>query len=207
MGQKGSPSIVRENQKQALVEGAFDVGKREDITHHLDKLGIETIENKLIVRRVLNVEGKSKVYVNDSIVALNTLRTIVAPLLDLSSQQTPLIEMTAQHDNRHLQNKTYHLDIIDLFGQHGSMRHECETQYTKIKKLKKDIQTRKDQKLAMEQRLDFLKFQFNEINQFDFKPGEEDSLPKKISTLKNSHKILNYINQLEFNLYLSLIHI
>ena len=100
MGQKTSTNIIQQGKNTATIIGAFDLSDRLDITEKLLDMGIETSDDQLIVRRVLNNEGKSKVYLNDNLSALNTLKQIVAPLIEFTNQDAPLIEMTAQHDNR-----------------------------------------------------------------------------------------------------------
>ncbi len=203
MGHKTSTSIIQQGKDSASIEGAFDLSGREDIIEKLGSMGIANSEECLIVRRVLNSQGKSKVYLNESLSALSTLKQIVAPLIELTHQETPLIEMTAQHDNRNLQSHLYHLDILDSYVGAWELRTSYEKTYNEIKNIQQKIEDLSLKQQDQAQRLDFLNFQNKEISELELKPGEEVELEAQIKTLKNSHNLIQYIDSVENTLYRS----
>ncbi len=203
MGQKTSTSIIQQGKSKATIVGAFDLSERTDIIEKLLDMGIETSDEQLIVRRVLNNEGKSKVYLNDNLSALSTLKQVVAPLIEFTNQDAPLIEMTAQHDNRNLQSTNYHLDILDSYVGAWDERTKYESEFLKLKKIQNEISELEGKQPDHVQRLDFLKFQYKEIENLNLKPGEETQLETKIKTLKSSSNLTDYINQVENTLYSS----
>ncbi|HEY1079122.1 MAG TPA: AAA family ATPase, partial [Bdellovibrio sp.] len=145
MGGKGSSDTIRTGAAQATIEGSFDISRRPDIIEHLKNMGIETDEETLIVRRVLSMGDKSKVYLNGSLSTLNSLRDVVAPLVELAGHSAPLIEMTGQHENRNLMSKNYHLDLLDQYAGTWDKRLLFTEKYnryndifTQIKKLEND---------------------------------------------------------------------
>ncbi|MEZ4872516.1 MAG: AAA family ATPase [Bdellovibrionales bacterium] len=109
MGGKALTDSVRTGCENASIEGYFDLADRLDITEKLNHFGIDVSEESLIVRRIISSQGKSKVYMNGTLVPLMQLREIVSPLIEMTGEQAPLIEMTGQHDNKHLQNKSYRM--------------------------------------------------------------------------------------------------
>ncbi len=203
MGQKTSTNIIQQGKDSATIIGAFELSDRPDIISKLSEMGIDTSEDSLIVRRVLNNQGKSKVYLNDNLSTLNSLKKVVAPLIEFTNQDAPLIEMTAQHDNRQLQSTNYHLDILDLYLGLWDLRSEYESDYKKFKNLEKEIHDIKKNQPNHAQRLDFLKFQYREIENLNLKPGEESVLENKIKTLKSSSQLNEYIHLAEQLLYSS----
>lgn len=191
MGEKASADTIRTGCTQATVEGSFYLKGRPDLQNHLESLGIEIEEHQLIVRRIISSGDKSKVYLNGVLSPLAQLRDIVAPLIEVTGPSAPLIEMTGQHDNRNLLSKTYHLDLLDQYAGHWDKRLTFETQYQNWLGLKNQIADFEKKAQDKAQRLDFLKFQFQEFEKLDLQP-EDAQLEVEIKKLKNSSKLLQF---------------
>ncbi|AHZ83559.1 DNA repair protein RecN [Bdellovibrio bacteriovorus] len=201
MGGKGSSDTIRTGATQATIEGSFDISARPDIQKMLHDMGIEADEHTLIVRRVLSSGDKSKVYLNGSLSTLNSLRDIVAPMVELAGHSAPLIEMTGQHENRNLMSKHYHLDLLDQYAGTWDKRllftekfNRYHAIFAEIKKLESDAKQKA-------QRLDFLTYQRDEIANLDLSPGEDHELEVEVKKLKNSNRIGAFVDQAESALY------
>src|SRR3954462_847159 len=75
MGGRASADLIRTGETQASVQAVFDVA-----------------ENELIIRREVTSQGRSRAFVND------TLVTAAA----LSQQTAPLVELHGQHEHQTL---------------------------------------------------------------------------------------------------------
>ena len=203
MGEKAEPDVVRSGIEQASIEGYFDLAERPDVLKSLDEMGFDVTDETLVVRRLISAAGKGKVYLNGALSPLASLRAIVAPLITLTGRQTPLIEMTGQHDNRHLQSKTYHLEILDLYAGTWTKRLEFERGYHRLKELDLEKARLEEADRAREQRLDFLKFQRDEIEALELKPGEEEDLDQRVSRMRNSHRLIEFVANSVESLYAS----
>lgn len=202
MGEKAHGDTVRDGALFATIEGAFDLQHRPDVIDRLLELGIDTDDEQLIVRRVISPQGKSRVYLNGGLAALNSLKDIVTPLIEVTGHPTaPLIEMTGQHDNRHLQSKSYHLDILDRYAGTFELRKKVETKYHELRALQERLTQFKEDSLRREERLEFLTFQKNEIAPLHLKPGEEVELQLRFNRAKNSSRLAEFSQQCEENLY------
>src|SRR5438309_1347269 len=91
MGDKSSSDSVRTGQDQAVVEGSFDLAGRDDVLGLLQEMGIETPDHALVIRRIVSQQGKNRVYINGALSNLTTLQNVVAPLVEVTGQSTPLI--------------------------------------------------------------------------------------------------------------------
>lgn len=191
MGEKASADTIRTGCTQATVEGSFYIKGRPDLKNYLEALGIEIEDHQLIVRRIISAGDKSKVYLNGVLSPLAQLRDIVAPLIEVTGPSAPLIEMTGQHDNRNLLSKAYHLDLLDQYASHWEKRQAFETQYQKLLEIKNQIADFEKKAQDKAQRLDFLKFQFQEFEKLDLQP-EDAQLEAEIKKLKNSSKLLQF---------------
>ncbi len=196
MGVKGSLDFVRSPKAVAQVEGVFDLSKRQDLIEKLREWGLECEDSVLIVRRTLS-EDKSRIYINGGSCTLNQLREIVSPLVEVSGQFAPLIEMTGQHDNRHLLSPTYHLEMVDLAGGLWADRSDLKRKYKLWRQTQKEIEELQKQKSDREQRLDYLNHQLVEIKKIDPQPGELEQIEKQMSELKQSVRLQQFAEKIE----------
>ena len=201
MGAKSTPDLIRTGAAQALIEGSFDLSKRPDLLKRLTELGIDAEEKLLIVRRLIAPSDKSRVYLNGSLSTLNTLREIVAPLIEVAGHTAPLIEMTGQHENRNLISKSYHLDLLDQYCGTWEKRNQYEKLWSERAQQLEQIEelTRNAQMKA--QRLDFLTFQRDEIAKMDLSPGEDLELEQSVKILKNASRLTAFVDAAEEALY------
>lgn len=197
MGEKASSDIIRTGATQAVVEGSFDLKKRTDIKAALNSAGIDTSDNTLIVKRIIAQADKSKVYLNGSISTLAQLKEIVSPMIEVTGDNAPLIEMTGQHDNRNLLSKSYHLDLLDQYAGHFDKRMTFENKYAELLKLRNEITEFEKLEQQKSQRLDFLKFQLTEFNKLEIDPEQDQQLEDEIKAMKGSHKILKFVDDCE----------
>ncbi len=201
MGEKAAADVIRSGVETATIEGLFDLSKRKDIVASLEAMGIETPDETLVVRRILSAQGKSKVYLNGSLSPLTGLRDIVAPLITVTGPAAPLIEMTGQHENRHLQSKAYHLELVDRFAGTWRLRETFEAKFVAAAGLAAQIAQVEESTRSREQRVDYLRFQLDEIEALNLQPGEEAELEEQVSRFRSSQKLLEFVNQSLDSLY------
>lgn len=195
MGEKASSDIIRTGSPHATVEGSFDLSKRPDIRKVLSTIGVDVSENSLIVKRIIAAADKSKIYLNGSLSTLNQLREVISPMIEVTGHSAPLIEMTGQHDNRHLLSKSYHLDLLDQYAGHYDKRKSYENKFEQLLEMKNKIAIFEKQAQDKSQKLDFLKFQFQELNQLQIDPLTDMNLEEDIKKMKSSHKVLRFIEE------------
>lgn len=201
MGEKAEADTVRSGVAEAVIEGYFDLSERPDVLEAMENMGLEVEEKTLVVRRIISASGKGKVYLNGALSPLSSLRSIVAPLITLTGRQTPLIEMTGQHDNRHLQSKAYHLEILDLYSGAWTMRVDFEKQHARLRELKEEILRLEEASRSREQRLDFLRFQRDEIEALGLVVGEDEELETRVSRIRNSTRLIEFVSSAVDSLY------
>lgn len=193
MGEKASADIIRTGSQQAIVEGSFDLKKRTDIKNALAAHGIDNNDNTLIVKRIIAANDKSKIYLNGSISTLNQLREIVSPMIEVAGHSVPLIEMTGQHDNRNLLSKSYHMDLLDQYAGHFDKRLVYQEKYGRLAQLKSEISDFEKQAQEKSQKLDFLKFQAQELEKLQIDPEVDSQIEEDIKKMKSSHKVIKFI--------------
>src|SRR6185312_10290902 len=195
-----STESIRAGSTQASIEGSFDLSDRKDLLERLQELGIEVEENVLVVRRVL-AEDKSRVYLNGTISTLNSLRDIVAPLIEVAGHSAPLIELTGQHENRHLLSKAYHLDLLDQYTGSWDLRSKYSAKYQRFNQIDRETQQLESESKTKAQRLDFLIFQRDEIKNLELSAENDLDIETEVKKLKNSTRISGFVDSAEAALY------
>ncbi len=201
MGAKASADMIRSEAETAIVEGSFDISERTDVVEKLREMAIPEEEGLLIVRRLISVQGKSRVYINGALSPLQSLQELVAPLIEMAGNQAPLIELTGQHENKSLVSKGYHLVMMDRFAGCFQKRKEYSEKYDALSKLRAEIVEIENNDRNRTQRLDFLCYQRDEMKCFQIRENEEGELDRDYLKLKNSSQIQSWAAQCEAALY------
>lgn len=201
MGAKSQSDTVRNGAEQAIIEGAFDLSHRPDIEKKLSEHGFEADDNRLVVRRVISPQGKGRVYINGSLCALNSLRELVAPMIELTGEDIPLIEMTSQHENRTLVSKPYQMDALDHYAGSLGLRREFADKLRQMRELENQLERMTGEARERAQRLDFLIYQRDEIENVELTENEITQIENQVLRLRNSSQVSQFIEMADQALY------
>lgn len=180
-GQRTSTSYIRYGEEKASVEGVFDFPKNKEVINIFKDLDLDFEDEVIIIRRDIYSSGKSVCRINGTIVNLSTLKKVAVYLLD----------MHEQHDNQILLVEKNHLNLIDSFNKEEikKVRTEYKEKYKEYKVVTEKIENLKLQESDILQKVDFLKFQYQELTQMKLKKDEDISLEKDIDYLENFEKV------------------
>ncbi len=192
MGAKSQGDDVREGLEQSIVEGHFDLSGREDILQSLKEFGITAAEDELLVRRIISRDGKNRVYINGHLSTLSDLKNVVAPLVEVTGRNIPLIEVTSQNENKNLLSPQYHLDMLDQFCKSWELRKKVHTLYNRCLTIEGQIEELQNSSRDRSQRIDFIKFQIEEINQLDLDETADADLEERLKTLKHQNTLTQF---------------
>lgn len=180
-GQRTSTSYIRYGEEKASVEGVFDFPRNKEVINIFKDLDLDLEDEVIIIRRDIYSSGKSVCRINGTIVNLSTLKKVAVYLLD----------MHEQHDNQILLVEKNHLNLIDSFNKEEikKVRTEYKEKYKEYKVVTEKIENLKQQESDILQKVDFLKFQYQELTQIKLKKDEDISLEKDIDYLENFEKV------------------
>ena len=180
-GQRTSTSYIRYGEEKASVEGVFDFPKNKEVINIFKDLDLDLEDEVIIIRRDIYSSGKSVCRISGTIVNLSTLKKVAVYLLD----------MHEQHDNQILLVEKNHLNLIDSFNKEEikKVRTEYKEKYNEYKVITEKIENLKQQESDILQKVDFLKFQYQELTQMKLKKDEDISLEKDIDYLENFEKV------------------
>lgn len=186
IGMRASSDYVRHGEKKAIIEGIFDIDESKDAISILEDLSIDIDEDFLLVKREIFSSGKSICRINNQIVTLQDLRKVMQELLDIHGQ----------HETQSLLKQKYHLQLLDDYAenQYSDLLQQYKNVFNQYKDKRKELEDLESADQALLQRLDLMKFQFEELTEASLKEDEVEQLEVDIKRIQNSEKLSLALN-------------
>lgn len=165
LGQKARPEVVRTGAESAEVEALFDVHDDPELQARLAGAGVEA-GDELVLRRVIQKNGRSRAYVNGRLASAAELTELAAGLADISSQ----------HEHHTLVDPRCHLRYLDAFGQLEALVAQVAEAHAGYAAASEALAELEAQLRDRGQREDLLRFQLAEIEGVAPDATEEDQL-------------------------------
>jgi len=178
LGDRARPDLVRAGASEATVEALFDLTGRDDILHAFTAAGF-SVDDELVLRRIVQSGGRSRAYVNGNLVTLAQLQ----PLSEL------LVTVCGQHEHQSLLQRNVHLTVLDRFGNLDEPLRIYRESYGLMKKIAQQLECLEGAERDRQQRLDFLRHQADEITSAQLLPGEEEDLLAERLLLQNAERL------------------
>jgi len=191
LGGRANPDDVRTGEREATVEALFEVAPGERVASKLDAAGIALDEGELVVRRVIQSEGRSRAYLNGRMVTAAQLAELAPDLCDIASQ----------HESVSLTDPSTHLEYLDAFGKLTEDRVVLESAVDAALRATAELDRASQAEKIRAEREDFLRFQLREIDELDPKPNEETELENERGRLKHAEKLGNATRRAAERLY------
>lgn len=180
LGQRADIKNIKTNTSKCIIEAHFDISQY-DMQSFFVENDIDFDATDCILRRELNSSGKSRAFINDVPVSLNTIRFLSQQLIDIHSQ----------HQNLLLNEEDFQLNVIDIIAKDKSLvatYKECFSLYTTARKdviqLRAEIQENKKNE-------DYLRFQLKELSEVQLKSGMQEELEFESEKLNHIEEIKN----------------
>lgn len=165
-GKRADTSVLRNSEEKCVVEGTFVIGPEfELIFRELDL----DFEKESVIRREIAANGKSRAFINDTPVTLDTLKLVAGRFIDIHSQ----------HEVFALADPVFRLQITDAFAQNSALLDEYRALFTEYTFVKKEWERSLDTAESAARELDYNRFLYRELEELDLKPGEQASLEQE----------------------------
>ena len=178
LGERGSAQLVREGAKRAEFCATFDVSDLAVAATWLREQELDADEECLL-RRVIGADGRSRAFINGNAVPLSQLKSLGELLLDIHGQ----------HFHQSLGHRAVQRDLLDYFGGLQSLRDTTGTYFDDWQSIAAELQKLREAESDRASRLELLRFQLNELDSLDLRPGELDELSAERQKLKNSSRL------------------
>lgn len=177
LGERANRSSIGGNDDKCVIEASFEVNLKK-MNKFFVQFDLEP-SDLVVIRRILFASGKSKVFINEEPVSLETLKIWGNQLVDIHSQ----------HQNLHLKKQEFQLNVIDTFAQNKSLLHTYKKDFELYKNLlieQKDLNKKSEQEKS---NLEFYSYQLERFEQVDLENSETKHLEKELEFLNHAEEI------------------
>ncbi|MEE8333215.1 MAG: DNA repair protein RecN [Alphaproteobacteria bacterium] len=190
LGMRANANLVRrapgETEEPATVTATFELENPDPIATMLAEQEIEAPNpgEALVLRRVLDSEGRSRAFVNDQPVSVALLRRI----------GETLVEIEGQFASHGLMDPARHRAALDSFGGLNGARDRLGALYTTMRDAERALALAREAHERAREEEDFLRHAADELATLDPRSGEEDELAATRSLLMNGEKLIEALS-------------
>lgn len=165
LGERAASGGVRPGAAKSVVEGAFE-GIDPATRRRIEELGLDVEEGRVVVRREVSVEGRSRAWVNGSPTTASVLAELGALLVDLHGQ----------HETQSLLRPEPQRDILDAFAHADAERAAVVEAYAALARLRAEESALASRRDEVRRRADYLRHVVTEIDAARIQVGEDEAL-------------------------------
>lgn len=180
LGQRADIKSIKQNEDKCIIEGVFNISSYT-LQPFFDERDLEYDEKYCIMRREIFSSGKSRAFINDSPVSLNDLKDLGNLLVDIHSQ----------HQNLLLGDNRFQMQVIDALAGNPDLFSEYKGVFAAYTSLREQLDLLKKEAGQNRQEEDYLRFQFQQLDEAKLLPGEQQSLENEIEMLSHMEEIKN----------------
>ncbi|MHA7131219.1 DNA repair protein RecN [Algoriphagus namhaensis] len=183
LGNRADTKVLLFPDQKCVVEGVFDL-RDYGLQNFFAEQDLDYDQN-CIIRREISPSGKSRSFVNDTPVLLDTLKPLGAYLMDVHSQ----------HDTLKLGEGSYQLGLIDAYAESKPHLEDFQAAFRSFAKAKTELERLKADAQELKKEADFNEFQLNELSALSLKTGEQPELESELELLENGEEIQSKIQE------------
>ena len=177
LGNRADLAALKNKTKKCIIEAEFET-KGLDLQTFFEENEVEP-DHSITLRREISNDGKSRSFLNDSVVSLNALKALSEKLIDIHSQHQTLL----------LNQANFQLEVLDAFAGSLEAFRNYKSSFSKLSQLKSTLKQLQDRESQARKELDYYTFLFSELEGLDIKAGNVKRLEEQSAALENAENI------------------
>ncbi|MEE9447808.1 MAG: DNA repair protein RecN [Arenicellales bacterium] len=191
LGQRAEASVVKHGQSRAEIQAGFDIREQHAlkallVEHDLDE------DDSCFLRRVVQAESGSKAYVNGRMVTASLLREIGALLMDIHGQ----------HEHQSLLQADTQRQLLDRYAGIYSQVEQLSEHHRALNLVVAELKQLRLNAASQHEKIDFLQFQVDELNQFSPRADEWPALHTQHQRIHHQAELVAAVQQAETALFM-----
>ena len=178
LGQRADMKTLKQGADRCVIEAHFDLS-RYQMEAFFKENDIEYDANDCIIRRELTAAGKSRAFINDTPVQLSMLKELGERLVDVHSQ----------HQNLLLNKQDFQMSVLDIIADDAQELTTYKDTYKAYHQAANELEALKEEIERNRQNVDFLQFQYQELEGARLTIGEQEELEQKSDTMTHAEDI------------------
>ncbi len=162
LGQRADSKNIKTGASRCIIEADFSLNDEE-----------------YTLRRVLNENGKSRVFINDEPANVSALKELGDRLIDIHSQ----------HQNLLIARENFQLSVLDTLAQNATLLADYKKDYNAYRQTVTELEEAKAAKLTEDKEQDYMQFQFDQLSEAKLQSGEQEELEAEQQTLEHAEDI------------------
>lgn len=189
LGGRGDAGLVRHGAEQGQVTAVFDIPKNHPATKILAENGLDDASFaescEMILRRVQLADGRTRAFINDQAISVQTLKAVGAAL----------VEIHGQHDERALVDAATHRRLLDAFAGLEKDVGAVEALWDARRTANTELEEHRAGMERAAREADYLRHASDELKQLAPKDGEETSLASRRTIMMQGEKIASDLRE------------
>ena len=177
LGARGDAALVRESAEQGQVIATFEIAKDHPARRVLAENDLAS-EDDVIVRRVQFADGRTRAFVNDQPVSVQTLRAL----------GVALVEIHGQHDDRAFVEASTHRALIDAFGGIEADAAAVRSLWNERREREVAVAAHRAEVERARREAEWLRHAVDELGKLAPEAGEETSLADRRAAMMQAEK-------------------
>lgn len=183
LGKRADTTVLKDKDKKSVVEATFSL-PNDSLSAFFESLDID-FDNETIIRREITPQGKSRSFVNDTPVGLQTLKELGTVLIDIHSQ----------HQNLFLKESSFQCQVVDAEANNGDLLNEYAKELHVLNKRKKELEAFLSEIQKKKDDLAYYKFRLDELVKANLQGGELAALEQESTLMEHSEEIKTMLAQ------------
>ncbi|MCK1518195.1 DNA repair protein RecN [Bradyrhizobium sp. 190] len=184
LGGRGDAGLVRHGAEQGQVTATFDVPKGHPAAKILSENGLDDT-GEMILRRVQLADGRTRAFINDQSISVQTLKAVGAAL----------VEIHGQHDERALVDASTHRQLLDAFAGLEKEVAAVETLWEVRRTANQALDAHRASMERAAREADYLRHAADELKTLKPKDGEETALAERRTIMMQGEKIASDLRE------------
>ncbi|AXE16668.1 DNA repair protein RecN [Runella rosea] len=174
LGSRADTKVLYNPAGKCIIEGTFDLSGYF-IEHLFDEEELD-FTTTCLIRREISPTGKSRAFINDTPVNLESLRRIAGQLMDIHSQ----------HDTLLLGSNEFQLQIVDTYAQNEETLRHYHTDFQAYRKANQVYNRLIAEAAQMRKEFDYNQFLYDELEKAHLQADEQEQLEQELIILENA---------------------
>lgn len=178
LGARGDTRVIREGCEKTDLSAHFDLS--DDIRTWLQSNDLDDGE-ELLLRRVIDTQGRSRAYINGTPATLGQLREISEQLVDIHGQ----------HAHQSLLKSANQYALLDAQGGHTDLAKQVSTVWSHWQSLQQRLRQAQEQSAGLQAERERLQWQHDELQTLDLQPNEWEQTGIEHQRLAHAQSLLD----------------
>lgn len=183
LGERADAKSIQNFEAKSIVEAEFAIN--DGFKTFFDENDLD-FDHHTVIRRELLPNGKSRAFINDVPVTLETLKTLSAKLIDIHSQ----------FETSNLFDEEYQFRIIDGLSKNKTLILKYQKEFSEHKKLQRELENLRKQLSEGNKESDYKAFLLNELVEANLDDLDLEELQSQVKRQENAETITENLSQI-----------